>query len=132
MRSSSKSCFAKGEDDRGVGVFARTSHSPSDRNLIDAYADGEVEFIGLADARPHDKFGLAVAYAHVSPWAQALDQDFRSLTGNARPARTSERLLTAVYRYEVLEASRCSPAFSTSAIRAAARPVRREQCRAYP
>ncbi|SED10976.1 carbohydrate porin [Bradyrhizobium erythrophlei] len=91
----------KNDDDRGIGVFVRVSYSPPDRNLIDVYADGGVEFIGLADARPRDKFGLAVAYAHVSPWAQALDRDFRSFTGNAWPLRTSESLLAAVYQYEV-------------------------------
>jgi porin len=91
----------KGDDDRGIGVFARASYSPPDRNLIDAYADGGLEFIGLMDARPHDKFGVAAAYAHVSPWARALDGDFRFLYGPAWRVRTSESLLTAVYQYEV-------------------------------
>src|ERR1700744_5982140 len=91
----------KGDDDRGIGIFARASYSPPHRNLIDAYADGGVEFIGLADAPPHDKLGLAIAYAHVSPWAQALDHDFQSLSGPAWPVRTSESLLTAVYQYEI-------------------------------
>jgi porin len=87
--------------DRGVGVFVRVSYSPPDRNLIDRYADGGVEFVGLSDARPNDKFGIAVAYAHVSPRARALDADFRSLYGPAWPVRSSETLLTAVYQYEV-------------------------------
>ena len=54
------------DDDRGIGVFVRASYSPPDRNLIDVYADAGVELIGLADRRPHDKFGVAGAYAHVS------------------------------------------------------------------
>jgi porin len=37
------------EDDRGIGLFARVSSRPSDRNLIDLYADGGVELIGLSD-----------------------------------------------------------------------------------
>ncbi|MBR0776584.1 carbohydrate porin [Bradyrhizobium diazoefficiens] len=89
------------DDDRGIGVFARASYSPPDRNLIDIYADGGLEFIGLSDARPHDKFGIAAAYAHVSPRAQALDRDFQSIYGPNWPLRTSEQLLTAVYQYEV-------------------------------
>src|SRR3978361_191405 len=48
-----------GNEDRGIGVFARISYSPPDRNLIDRYADGGIEFIGLSDSRPKDKFGLA-------------------------------------------------------------------------
>ena len=90
-----------GDDDRGIGVFARASYSPRDRNLIDLYADAGLEFIGLSDARPHDKFGVAVAYAHVSPWANALDRDYQSRYGPNWPVRTTESLLTAVYQYEV-------------------------------
>jgi porin len=89
------------DDERGIGVFARASYSPPDRNLIDRYADGGVEFIGLSDARPRDKFGLAFAYAHVSPRARALDTDFANLYGLAWPVRSSEVLLMAVYQYEV-------------------------------
>ena len=40
------------DDDRGIGLFARVSSSPSDRNPIDFYADGGVELIGLSDRRP--------------------------------------------------------------------------------
>lgn len=35
------------------------AESPSSASLIDFYADAGVEFIGLADARPDDKFGIA-------------------------------------------------------------------------
>lgn len=90
-----------GDDERGIGVFVRASYSPPDRNLIDRYADGGLEFIGLSDARPHDKFGVAVAYAHVSPNARALDTDFRNMASPSWPIRSSETLLTAVYQYEV-------------------------------
>lgn len=100
-----------GDDDRGVGMFVRASYSPPDRNLIDLYADGGVEFIGLSDAHPHDKFGLAIAYARVSPWAQALDRDFQALYGPSWPARTSEDLLTAVYQYEVRGGITLQPSF---------------------
>ncbi|MDB5517156.1 MAG: hypothetical protein JWQ17_3914 [Tardiphaga sp.] len=97
------------DDDRGVGVFARATYSPSDRNLIDRYADGGVEFIGLSDRRPHDKFGIAFAYAHVSPRARALDADFRALYGPAWPIRSSESVLTAVYQYDVRDGLTLQP-----------------------
>jgi porin len=90
-----------GDDDRGIGIFARASYSPPDRNLIDFYADTGLELIGLSDERPKDKFGIAVAYAHVSPRARALDGDFQTVCGPAWPARSFEALLTAVYQYEV-------------------------------
>jgi porin len=89
------------DDDRGIGLFIRASYSPPDRNIVDVYADAGVEFVGLSDKRPKDKFGLALGYARVSPWAQSLDADFRLLSGRDWPARSYEGLLTAVYQYEV-------------------------------
>ena len=65
------------------------------------YADAGVEFIGLSDQRPKDKFGIAAAYARVSPWARALDGDFQQLFGPGWPVRSFEGLFTAVYQYEI-------------------------------
>jgi porin len=94
--------YRVGEDaDRGIGVFARGSYAPPDRNLIDYYADAGIELVGLYDARPHDKFGVAAGYAHVSSWAQALDVDFQQLYGPAWPTRRFESLVSIVYQYEV-------------------------------
>jgi porin len=89
------------DDDRGIGVFARVSYSPSDRNLIDLYADAGVEFIGLNDGRPKDKFGIAGGYARVSSRARALDGDFQQMLGPMWPVRSFESLVTTVYQYEV-------------------------------
>lgn len=89
------------DDDRGIGVFGRASYSPPDRNLIDLYGDAGLELVGLSDQRSKDKFGLAVAYAHVSKRVQQLDADFRDIYGPSWPIRTSEALLTTVYQYEV-------------------------------
>jgi porin len=89
------------DDDRGIGIFARVLTSPSDRNPIDRYADGGIEFIGLSDARPKDKFGIAGGYAHVSSRAHALDVDFQQIMGPGWPLRRFEALATAVYQYEV-------------------------------
>ncbi|MBV8700301.1 MAG: carbohydrate porin [Bradyrhizobium sp.] len=88
-------------DDRGIGAFARLSGAPADRNLIDLYGDAGVEFVGLIDSRPDDKFGIAAGYAHVSRRAQALDADYRALIDPNWPIRSFEGLLTAVYQYQV-------------------------------
>lgn len=94
--------YRVGQDvDRGIGIFLRAIYSPPDRNIVDVYADAGVEFTGLSDQRPKDKFGIAAAYARVSPWARDLDFDFRQLAGPAWPVRSSESLLTAVYQYEI-------------------------------
>lgn len=89
------------DDDRGIGIFLRASYNPPDRNLVDLYADAGLEFVGLSDRRPKDKFGLALAYARISPWAQALDADFQQIYGPTWPHRSYEGLLTAVYQCEV-------------------------------
>jgi porin len=89
------------DDDRGIGIFARTSYSPADRNLIGYYGDAGIEFIGLSDQRPHDKFGVAAGYAPVSSRVRALDGDFSRLYGPAWPRRTAEGMITSVYQYEV-------------------------------
>jgi porin len=99
------------DDDRGIGIFLRASYSPPDRNIIDFYSDAGVEFVGLNDRRPKDKFGLAIAYARISPWAQALDADFQQLYGPAWPVRSYEGLFTAVYQYEVKPGWNLQPNF---------------------
>lgn len=98
-------------DDRGIGVFARVSGAPADRNLIDLYADAGIEFIGLNDSRPDDKFGLAAGYAHVSRRARALDTDYRAFVNPNWPTRSFEDLLTAVYQYQLRDGWTLQPNF---------------------
>lgn len=97
--------------DRGIGVFTRVAGAPADRNLIDLYADAGIEFIGLRDYRPDDKFGIAAGYAHVSKRAQALDADYRTLVHPNWPVRSFEGLLTAVYQYQVKDGWTVQPNF---------------------
>jgi porin len=101
----------KDDDDRGIGIFARATYSPPDRNLIELYVDGGVEFIGLDDRRPHDKFGIAAGYAKVSSVARALDSDFQQRFGSAWPRRDVESMVTAVYQYEVRAGFNLQPNF---------------------
>jgi porin len=98
-------------DDRGIGVFARVSGAPSDRNLIDRYADAGIELIGLDNKRPDDKFGVAVGYAHVSKWARQLDLDFQRLVLPSWPVRSFEGLVTAVYQYQIRDGWTAQPNF---------------------
>ena len=58
---------------KGVGAFARASWSPTDRNLIDLYAEAGVNFMGLWDKRPDDNFGLAASFSQLSPGLRELD-----------------------------------------------------------
>jgi porin len=101
---------APNSDDGAIGIFGRISGAPADRNLIDLYADAGVEFIGLSDKRPDDKFGIAAGYAHISKRAQQLDADYRTFV-SAWPQRSFEGLLTAVYRYQIREGWSVQPNF---------------------
>jgi porin len=91
-----------GEDDaRGIGAFIRVSTTPSDRNLVDFYADTGISIIGLDGKRPHDKIGLGFAYARVSNRARDLDRDYEALGAVNRPVRDYEGLLNVSYLAEI-------------------------------
>jgi porin len=87
---------------KGIGVFVRASASPSDRSPIDLYADAGVDFAGLLARRPDDTFGLAAAYAHISPRASALDLDRNNFTGSDSPVRDDEAVLEATYQAQIV------------------------------
>jgi Fe-Mn family superoxide dismutase len=69
-----------GTTDQGLGIFARASVSPSDRNLISAYFDGGATYKGLFPGRENDTLGVGFGLAKISSRAQALDRDFGSVT----------------------------------------------------
>ena len=54
---------------KGIGAFARAALSPSDRNLLDLYADAGLNFMGLWDKRPGDSFGLRSLQTPLYPCA---------------------------------------------------------------
>jgi len=81
----------------GITAFARVAYSPPDRNLIDFYADGGVGFVGFVPGRPLDRFGVGVAYMHISPVARQLDFDAQFFSGLPTPVRTFEGLVEVIY-----------------------------------
>ena len=90
-----------GDGKRGVAFFARGSANPSDRNLIEAYADGGLTVLAPFASRPDDKLSVAFGYSKIYSAAQALDNDYRVLTGSDRPVRDYEGLLTVGYLAEI-------------------------------
>ena len=117
-------------DDRGIGIFGRISSAPADRNLIDLYVDTGIEFIGLSDKRPDDKFGIAAAYAHISRRAQQLDNDYRHFVSPDWPQRSFDSRPSINTRFA--RDGRCSRTFSTSSIQVAGRQLRWELFQANP
>jgi porin len=85
----------------GVTAFGRIAYSPPDRNLIDLYLDGGVGFVGFTPGRPLDRFGVGIAYMHISNAAQNLDLDTRFFTGLQSPVRSNETLIEIIYEAHV-------------------------------
>ena len=115
-----------GEPDKGIGVFARASASPSDRNLLNLYLDGGIVFAGLIPGRPDDVLSFGGAYARVSNRVRSLDRD-AVLFGGGSVVRNFEALLEANYRCRFCRGSKWTwmfSAFSTPAATSLIRAVR--------
>jgi len=87
--------------DEGLGLFLRIAGSPSDRNLVDFYIDGGLNYKGLIPDRGDDVLGLGVAYARIGDAATGLDRDTRLFSGTSRPVRDHEMAVELTYRAQV-------------------------------
>jgi porin len=99
------------EAQRGVSVFTRASGSPPDRSLIDYYVDAGVSFNGIIPGRPDDSFGIAGAYAHISPNASLLDQEKNFFNMSFGPVRNYEALIEATYQAQIMTGWTIQPDF---------------------
>jgi porin len=86
---------------KGIGGFTRIAVSPSDRNLMNLYAEAGVNFMGIWKERPDDSFGCAAAYSRLSPSISALDRATALFAGQALPVRTYELALEATYQAQI-------------------------------
>ena len=100
-----------GDPNKGVGVFARASAAPSDRNLIDVYADAGVNFIGLWGMRPNDSFGAAASYSRISAQASGSDADAAFFTPAALPVRDDEVAFELTYQAQIVPGFLVQPDF---------------------
>ena len=92
----------KADPSSGVGVFARIMGAPADRNLVDFYADGGVNFSGMIPGRPNDSFGAAVAYAHISHSYSAYESQLDAFTNVSAPVQNYEANLELTYMYQAI------------------------------
>ena len=96
---------------KGIGLFARVSVSPSDRNLVSMYLDGGVQVTGFSAHRPNDKIGVAMTYARISDAARQFDRDEQQFSGIAIPARDYEAIVEMTYFAEVAAGVAVQPLF---------------------
>jgi porin len=87
--------------DNGVSAFLRLAGAPSDRNLVDFYADAGINYKGLIPSRGDDVFGIAFAYARISDDASARDRDAQNFSGTSKPVRDYEAALEIMYRAQL-------------------------------
>jgi porin len=100
-----------GTADQGLGIFARASVSPSDRNLISAYFDGGAIYKGLFPGRENDILGVGFGFANISSRAQALDRDAILFSGIDSPIRDYEAVAEITYQAQITPTWMIQPVF---------------------
>ena len=90
-----------GDAESGISVYSRLSASPSDRNLVDFYADGGIIFAGLIPHRRDDRFGVGFIYSRFSDSIRGFDRDLATFTGNST-VRDFETNIEFNYQYQVI------------------------------
>ena len=91
-----------GVDDGAIGVFARLSGAPGDRNLISFYADAGVTGKGLVPGRPDDTMGVSFAYSEISAAARLTDRLERAAVAVPYPIRSNELVFEASYQAPIV------------------------------
>jgi porin len=94
------------EEAKGVALFGRVIGAPSDRNLIDFYADGGITFSGMIRSRPDDSFAIGFAYTGISDQVSAFDID-----SGAPVVRNYEALLEICYTMQLASGWTLQPDF---------------------
>jgi Carbohydrate-selective porin, OprB family len=116
---------------KGIGAFTRFALSPPDRNLISLYSDAGINFIGLWDQRPDDKFGIAAFFSSLSPDVRELDLEKALFTQPLCPCAIMNWWWNSPIRRSLLRAGLFSRTFSTSSIPAPALSIPKSIDRAY-
>jgi porin len=86
------------KDSTGWNVFGRVMGAPGDRNLVDFYADGGVEYKGPF-GRPNDTVGIAYGYARISNPARLYDIEVEEFGGAFHPVRSAESVVELTYQW---------------------------------
>jgi len=93
-------------DAKGVALFGRVIGAPSDRNLVDFYADGGLTFSGMIPGRPDDAFAIGFAYTGISDQVHGFDVDLGEPID-----RDYEALLEICYTMQVANGWTLQPDF---------------------
>jgi porin len=94
------------DGDKYMALFVRVAGTPQDRNLINFYIDGGLNFAGLVPGRPNDVFGVAGAYAQISNSVRGLDYDM-----GVTPVRNYEAAIEVTYQAQIVPGWTVQPDF---------------------
>lgn len=84
--------------DRGVGVFLQVMGAPNNRNLVDVFIEGGMNWWGPFDQRPDDVLGFAFSYLGLSSAARDFSRDLVMFGRAAAPYASNETVLEATYQ----------------------------------
>jgi porin len=87
------------KDGPGLSAFVRAMGAPSDRNLVDFYADAGLAYKGPF-GRSDDIVGIGYGYARIGNAARLRDIDTAAVTPGF-PTRSRETVLEVTYQYQV-------------------------------
>lgn len=86
---------------RALGVFARATGAPGDRNLVSFSLNAGITLKAPFPGRDNDTVGIGYGLAHVSGRTAALDRDTALFSGTAYPVRSNEQFIEVTYQYQV-------------------------------
>ena len=102
---------ANGGPDSGIGIFSRTSASPSDTSHINFFIDGGIVFSGMIPGRPNDRFGASVIRANISRQVRGFDRDVIAHSGFVQPVRSNELTIELSYQAQIKPGWTLQPTF---------------------
>lgn len=85
-------------DTTGWNLFGRAMGAPGDRNLVDFYFDGGLEYKGPF-GRQNDTVGLGYGYARISNPARLYDIELEEFGGAYHPVRSAESVVELTYQW---------------------------------
>ena len=95
------------KEKKGVALFGSViGATPSDRNLVDFYAEAGITFSGMIPHRPEDILGIGVAYTGISDRVHAFD-----INSGLPVARNYEALLEICYTMQLAKGWTLQPDF---------------------
>jgi porin len=94
----------------GIGVFARATGAPGDRNEVNVFVDAGATYRGVF-GRENDTVGIGIAWARISDTARAGDAATAALGLDFTPVRSGEVVLELTYQAQIAPWLQVQPLF---------------------